>query len=186
MSGNPANAGSWARADVYIAPLTALNPIQGQPYSVDWKFAGLLDGGAGFGTERSSDSNDNFAWGGILVETTDKNYKEVHTFTALEDNEVVMPLVYPGSTLTFPASGVVSYSGKLVVPSKEPFKISFQTYRGDIIRRRTTVNYAKLDGYPSVTENEDDLSSFEIGVAIFPNSNRELWDIYKGEVQAAA
>lgn len=181
MAGNPANAGSWARADVFIGPLTAVTPTAGDDFSSDWDYVGLLDGGAGFGQERNSESNDNFAWGGILVETTDKNYKETHSFTALEDNETVLKLVNPGSSLTFPGTGTTAYSGTLKVPRKEKFKIAFQTERGLIIRRRVSKNYAMLEGYPSVTENEDDLASYGITVAIFPDANEELWDTYKGQ-----
>lgn len=181
MAGNPNNAGSWANADVLIGPITAVDPVAGAAWGTDWKFVGLLKGDDGFGADRSSDSNDIFAWGGVLIETTDKNYKETKSFTALEDNDVVQGLINPGSTLTFGTGATAGQiTGTLVVPVKTKFKIGFELRRSNMIKRRISKNYATLDGWPTQAENEDDAEAVEITVAIYPTALKELWSYYRG------
>ena len=185
MAGNTANAGSWAMGDVLIAPLTATNPAKGGAFSTDWKFVGLLDGGQGFEEGRDSDSKKHFAWGGVLVEVSDSKYEQTATFTALENNPVIRQLIYPGSTFTEGVKGN-QYEGVEVVPTKEKFKIAFQTQRSDgTIERKITKNYATLSGWPSKSKTEDDLESVKVEVAIFPQYNDatgkyELYDVYAG------
>src|SRR5690606_23745136 len=91
MAGNPQNAALWADADVYVAFLADVAsptvPADADTaFGVDWDLIGLLDGDAGFVESREKDETDHFAWGGILVKTGRRNYKEQHTFTALEWN----------------------------------------------------------------------------------------------------
>lgn len=189
MAGNPSNAGTWAYGDVLIAPISATNPVGNAAFSADWKYVGLLDGAAGFGTDRGSDSTDHFAWGGTLVEVTDRNYKETKTFTALEDNEVIFNLTNPGSDVDFittPGTAV----GTINVPDKEKFKIAFVTRKGGVEERHITKNYATLEGWPSKAKNEDDLSSQEVTVAIYPgvadaDGKLPLYDYYRGPVLVA-
>lgn len=188
MAGNTANAGTWPFGDVLIAPITATNPVGNAVFGTDWKYVGLLDGSAGFGTDRSSDSDDHYAWGNILVEVTDTHYKETKTFTALEDNPVIFALTNPGSTVDFTTTPGTA-SGVIVVPEKEKFKIAFVTRKGGLEERHISKNYATLDGWPTKAKNEDDLSSQEVTVAIYPGvadavtGKLPLWDYYRGPVK---
>lgn len=185
MAGNPANAGTWGYGDVLIAPISATNPVGNAAFSDDWDYVGLLDGGDGFETDRDSDSDDHFAWGGILVEVTDRNYKETKSFSALEDNAVIFALTHPGSDVdwtTTPGAAV----GTIVVPEKEKFKIAFVTRKGSIEERHISRSYATLDGWPTKDKNEDDLSAWEVTVAIYPGAadpvtgKLPLYDYYRG------
>src|SRR5689334_20812768 len=66
-----------------------------------WSFVGLLDGGQGFEEGIEVESTDHDAWGYGTIFTTYKAQKLTKTFTALEENETVMGLVYDVSGMTF-------------------------------------------------------------------------------------
>lgn len=191
MAGDVKNAGSWANADVLVGDLTAPTPAVGAKYDTTaeptpgkWSFVGLLDGGQGFEEGRDSESKKHYAWGSILVEETDSKYAEEKTFTALEDNPVVLSIVKPGSTYTKSVDGVVT--GTEIVPNKTKFKAAFIVRRADgTMQRRTTKNYAMLSGWPTATQTEDDLAARKITLAIYPSYNAatgkwELWDYQAG------
>jgi hypothetical protein len=181
MAGDPNNAAVWANADVYVGALDAVNPTAGADFGGTWDLVGLLDGEAGFTENMSQESTDHFAWGGILVATTRKNFKLTRSFTALEDNETVMDLVYPGNTLVFDADG---YAGDLLVPDMgTQFKIAFQTRTGDTIKRVISKNYAQIDERGESSEGEDNLASRPITVAIYPDENGVLFETFKGEAE---
>src|SRR5450756_107330 len=101
MSGTPANASVWADADVYIAAIGSPEPADtSTPFSGAWSLVGLLDGGDGFEQSRSQDVKDHYAWGGILVATSRKNFKLTQKFSVLEDNVATRSLIWPGSSAT--------------------------------------------------------------------------------------
>lgn len=194
MAGDTKNAGSWAMADVLIGDLTAPTPAVGAkfetavvPTAGKWSFCGLLDGGQGFEEGRESDSKKHFAWGSILVEETDSKYEEEKTFTALEDNPVIMSIVKPGSTFT--KTGEVT-KGVEVVPQKTKIKAAFVVRRGDgTMERRITRGYAQLSGWPTASQTEDDLASRKVTLSIYPVFNAatqkwELWETQSGPAVA--
>ena len=89
MSGNPDKASIWGDADVYVGPTTAPTPAtENDPFSGEWELVGLLDGEAGFEESRSQDSTDHYAWGGLLIRTSRRNFVLTRKFVALEDNAV--------------------------------------------------------------------------------------------------
>ena len=194
MAGDTKNAGSWSMADVLVGDLTAPIPAIGaqfdttpEPTPGKWSFIGLLDGGQGFEEGRESDSKKHFAWGSILVEETDSKYEEEKTFTALEDNPVILSIVKPGST--FVQEGDV-LKGTEIVPSKTKFKAAFVVRRGDgTMERRITKGYAQLSGWPTASQTEDDLASRKVTVSIYPAFNSatgrwELWATHLGPALA--
>ncbi|KUJ69560.1 hypothetical protein ACZ90_10520 [Streptomyces albus subsp. albus] len=68
MAGDPSNASLWTDADVYVGPVTAANPANANaPFGSDWGLVGLLDGDDGMPESRDEDTDDKFAWGGILA-----------------------------------------------------------------------------------------------------------------------
>jgi hypothetical protein len=191
MAGDPTNAAVWANADVYIGALSAVTPgmdastpaPDGSDFSADWDVVGLLSGDDGFTRARSSDNSDFYAWGGILVATSRKNFKETVMFTALEDNETVFDLFYPGSSLTFTGG---DYAGQIMVPDlSKRFKVAFQVQNGDTITRLVSRNYAQLEERGDQKLSESDLASQSVTVAIYPEENDDgayvLWDTFKGQ-----
>jgi uncharacterized protein YjdB len=136
------------------------------PFGSDWQLVGLLDGDEGFPEGRDEDTDDKYAWGGILVRTSRSHFKLTKSFTALEDNEVTRKLVWPGSTET-----------KIRVPRPEKVKVAFETREGEKkVRRLATSLYAEcaLDGDHG--ENETNLESATIACVIFPTSDGDLFD----------
>jgi len=167
VAGDPLKANLWTDADVYISTnLSATLPANAStPFGVDWDLVGLLDGDEGFPETRDEDTDDKYAWGGILVKTSRNHFKLTKAFTALEDNATVRKLVWPGSTAT-----------KVKVPRPEKVKIAFEVREGDKVRRLMTSLYAEcsLDGDHG--ENETDLESATIAAVIFPTSSGDLFD----------
>jgi len=187
MAGDPSNAAVWAFADVYIGATTATNPIGGAAFGDDWDAVGLLNGDDGFTEAMTNDSNDFFAWGGILVATTRKNFKLTRSFTAYEDNQTVFDIWYPGHDVTFGATGNEDgYSGVINVPDLSyKFKIGFETRQGSVIKRVISKNYAQVDSRGDNKEGESDLASRQFTVAIYPaaedeNGKSALFDTYRG------
>lgn len=180
MAGDPSNAAVWANADVYIGSLTAVIPAAGAAFSVDWDAVGLLSGDDGFSEKTSFDSTDFYAWGGILVATTRKNFKLTRSFTAFEDNETVLDLVYPGNTVVFDDEAG-TYEGDVVVPDlAAKFRIAFQTKSGSTVRRVISANYAQVDERGDTKEGESDIASRPITVAIYPDATGKLFHTYRG------
>jgi hypothetical protein len=177
MSGDVSKADLWADADVYIGSTTAPNPAdETKPFSAAWGLVGLLDGDAGVTETRSEDSSDFFAWGGILVKSSRKNFKLQRKFVALERNAVTRGLIYPGST-----------GGVIKIPTRNYFKIAFEMREGAKVRRLISSLYAEVAEIADITESESDLTKYELTVTIFPNAAKELFIVQPAdEVTAPA
>jgi hypothetical protein len=176
VSGDPNKASLWADADVYVGPLTAANPATvSADFPAEWGLVGLLDGEAGFVHARSEDENDFFAWGGVLVRTSRRNFKQTSAFTALEDNPTTRSLIWPGSTAT-----------ALFVPRPVPIKLALEKREGARVHRLITTRHAvvKLNG--DVTESEADLTKYELLATIFPTGDGQLWTVQDTDEAAAA
>ena len=172
MSGNPDNASLWAEADVYIAPLGTQPPADvDTAFAAAWLLVGLLDGDDGFVESREEDKEDKFGWGGILIRTPRKNFKLTKKFSALEDNPTTRQLVWPGSP-----------AGKIVIPRPQPILIAFETRENGKIRRLITSRHAEVDVDGDITDNETDLTKYELLATIFPTAAGELFDEQKSEV----
>lgn len=166
MAGDPTNASLWTDADVYVGPLTAVDPATiDDPFSSDWDLVGLLDGDEGFTESRDEDTDDKYAWGGILVRTSRAHFKLTKSFTVLEDNATTRALIWPGST-----------DSQLIVPKPERIKLAFETREGDIVKRLITAQYAEVSVDGDITENETDLTSYSLVATIFPTSGKVLFN----------
>jgi hypothetical protein len=167
MSGDPTQANLWTDADVYVSfNLAAALPADAsEDWGPDWDLVGLLDGDEGFPEQRDEDTDDKFAWGGVLVRTSRQHFKLTKSFTALEDNATVRRLVWPGSTET-----------RIKVPRPERVLVGFETREGDKVRRLITSQYAEcsLDGDHG--ENETDLESATIAATIYPTADGYLFE----------
>jgi len=179
MGGDPSNAAVWSGADVYIGGDTATIPVAGAAFDNTWDLVGLLNGDDGFSEDMSLDKSDFYAWGGILVATTRRNFKLTRTFTAYEDNKTVFDLWYPGHDVTFDVDG--TYEGDILVPDLQAkFKIAFETNSGGVIKRVVSKNYAQVDERGTNKEGENDIASRAFTVAIYPDSGGGLFYTYRG------
>ena len=180
MAGNPTNAAVWGGADVLIAPIGTAIPAGNAAFGVGWEYVGLLDGGQGFEESIETTSTDHEAWGYGVIATTYKGTKVTKTFTALEENSVVMGLVYDTSGMTFDdVAG--TYSGDLAIrDNTERVLVAFVTTSGDTERRFVTANYATIAASSAGSESEEALQSKGFTVTIVPDANRVLYKTYKG------
>lgn len=161
MSGDASNATIWPDADVYIAATTVDDPADvDTDFGVGWELVGLLDGEQGFAYARDEDVNDLYAWGGILVRTSRRNFKETVVFTALEDNDVVRDVVWPGSSDT-----------QLVVPRPARVKIAFETREDTKVKRLISAYEAEVTVNADIVDKEDDLTKYELLATIFPDTS---------------
>lgn len=166
MSGDPTKASLWADADVYVGPTDAPDPADvDTDFGPEWGLVGLLDGEAGFVHARSEDEGDFFAWGGVLVRTSRRNFKQTVAFTALEDNETTRGLIWPGQ----------STETALYVPRPEPVKLALEKREGDRVHRLITANHAVIKLNADVTESESDLTKYELLATIYPTGDKQLW-----------
>lgn len=161
MSGDPTKASLWADADVYIGDdLTAAVPATATTaFGVTWKLTGLLDGEGGFAQTREEAKEDHYAWGGILVRTSRRNFKLAVKFWVLEDNVTTRRLVWPGSP-----------AGSLIVPRPVPIKMAFETKEGAKVHRLITARHAEVDVTADIVDNESSLTKYELTATIFPTS----------------
>lgn len=177
MAGSAANAALWTNADVYIAPVGSTEPTDvTTAWAVAWEAVGLLDGEEGFTETREEESNDFYAWGGLLVKRTKSKHKRTIKFVALEDNDVVFDLINPGSTRTT-TLGVTTSTVK--VPSGAEFAIAFETYDGDTKIRRICKR-AEVQEVGEVKSSESGLTVYEVTVLLYPESNGTLYKDIKG------
>jgi hypothetical protein len=174
MAGDVSNAALWGDADVYIGDVDAVNPLdETAVFGIGWALTGLLDGDAGIVESRNEDTADFYAWGGILVRTSRRNFKLQRKFVCLESNAVTLGLVYPGST-----------GGLVKVPTRNYFKIAFETRDGDTVRRVISSLHAEVDAVADITDSESALKKYEITVTIFPNSAKELFIVQPADYAA--
>ena len=180
MAGNPTNAAVWGGADVLIAPIGTAIPVGNAAFAAGWEYVGLLDGGQGFEESIETDSTDHEAWGYGVIATTYKGTKVTKTFTALEENAVVMDLVYDTSGMTFDdVAG--TYVGDLAVRDNTTrVLVAFVTTSGDTERRMITKNYATIAATAAGSESEEGLASKGFTATIVPDADRKLYYTYKG------
>lgn len=180
MAGNPNNAAVWGGADVLIAPLGTAVPVGNAAFVSAWKYVGLLDGGQGFTESISTDSTDHSAWGYGVIATTHRGTKVTKTFTALEENQTVMGLVYDTTGMTFDDT-LGTYVGNLAVRDNTTrVLIAFVTRNGANERRMISKNYATIDVTDAGSESEDALGSKGFTATIVPDASKVLYYTYKG------
>jgi hypothetical protein len=180
VAGNPGNAAVWGGADVLVAPLGSPIPVGNAAFSVAWKYAGLLDGGQGFEESIEQDSTDHSAWGYGVIATTYGNTKVTKTFTALEENQTVMSLVYDTSAMTFDDTAG-TYVGDLKVRDNTTrLLVAFVTTSGNRERRMITKNYGTIAPTSAGSESEEALQSKGLTVTIVPDASKILYYTYKG------
>jgi hypothetical protein len=165
-----------ANASASGSPTVAIGGTNG------WKYVGCLDGGQGFEEANDQSSTDHSAWGFGVIATTYGDKKTTVTFTALEENQTVMGLVYDISDMTFDdVAG--TYQGNLAVrEDTDRVRLGFETTSGDVVRRKTTANYATVTASGAGSESEESLGSKTFEASIFPDENNALYTVYKGAV----
>lgn len=175
-TGNTKNTTLWQGADVFIAPEGTSGPQDvTTEWASAWELVGLLDGEEGFTEERDQDTNEHYAWGGILYRRTTSKHKRTFKFVALEDNDVVFKLVNPGSTRS---SSLGLTSSTVKVPVTERFAVGMELRDGDRTKRRI-IGHAEVSEVGEIKESEEDPTVFEITVMIFPEADGTLYETFE-------
>lgn len=177
MEGNAQNAAVWSNGYVLVAPADADIPESGADFGSEWETVGYLNGEEGFTETIDVETNDHYAWGGVLLATTKSNFKLTKSFTALENNKVVMDLVYPGNTVTFDGDG--GFEGTINVPQlQDEFRVAFVNRTGTERSGRTekrfvSAGHAMVDERGEAQDSETELASRELTVAFYPGETDE-------------
>lgn len=181
MAGDTTNASLWTGADVYIhdTPGTAGPDDTVAAWPTGWNPVGLLDGEEGFTIARDEDTEDHYAWGGILVKQSRSKHKRTVKFVCLEDNAVTFGLVNPGSTRGTADVLTGEVTSTIKVPQSREFGIGFEVRDGNQIKRRVALR-ASVEEVGEIKEAESELSVFEITAVILPDADgtlyTEIWD----------
>jgi hypothetical protein len=163
----------WTGADVFIASVGATAPTDiTTAWPVAWEPVGLLDGDEGFTWARTEDTNDFYAWGGLLVRTTRSKHKRTVTFVCLEDNDVTFDLINPGSTRGTAVAGVVTSAVKVPVPTE--IAIGFEIRDGTKTVRRI-VQRAAIESVAEIKESENAPTVYNVTVVLYPQADGTLW-----------
>jgi hypothetical protein len=173
MAGDATKAGRWSEADVWVAPLGTTPPtdIDTDP-ATGWDLIGYLDGDAGVVKSLDEDSSTLKAWGGVPIEDVSTFNGESFAFTAVEDNDVVWMLLYPGSAAPTTATGTTTRVAS--VPNRVPQAWLIRLTRGDGTKKQYLITKGVGRPTSDITENETDLSGVEITVNVLANSSNEL------------
>lgn len=177
MAGTPTNVQSrlWSEADVLLwlgpaAPLAADLPTTiTDPFvtgAAKWGFLGLLVGDSGLEQNRNWDEKKITAWGFGIVAAPVKDFVLETKVSALEENEVMQKILWPGSTST-----------SLVVPKP--------LYAYYALEKRTATGgkYRAISAapgkfwVPTIKDAEGDAPPREITVTAFPSPTMELYKV---------
>lgn len=178
MAGDATNAGQWTDADVLIAPIGSTVPVDvTSAWNASFNLVGLLDGGEGFTETRDEDTNETYAWGGLLVKRSKSKHKRTFKFVALEDNDTVFALVNPGSTRSTNA-GLTSSVIKVPVGLNE-FMVGFEVTDGVTTKRRW-LKRATVESVGEIKEGEEEVTVYEITIIAYPESDGTLYYTLEG------
>lgn len=178
MSGDALNAGQWTDADVLIAPTGSTVPTDvTTAWNAAWKVVGLLDGAEGFTETRDEDTNETYAWGGLLVKKSRSKHKRTFKFVALEDNATVFALINPNSTRG--TVGSLTTSVVKVPTGLSEFMVGFQVTDGVTTKRRWALR-ATVESVGEIKEGEEEVTSYEITVIVYPQSDKTLYTTLSG------
>lgn len=172
MSGTPENARIWSDGDVYVAPVGTTAPVNlATALNAAFDPLGLL-GSEGLTENREQDTDDKWAWGGILVRTRKSKHKRTFKVVALEDNPVVFGLINPGSDVVT-ASGINTKTVKVPTTDKRAFV--FQMSDGDDVTRRRVVPVGEVTDVGETVYSEDGMAMVELTITAYPASDGTLY-----------
>ncbi|MGV0868688.1 hypothetical protein [Corynebacterium kalidii] len=163
----------WKNAEVYISIVGAEDPKAeaNGTFGADWLQVGILADGSTIGQEREADRSDVLGWSAQLIDTDQKFTKDIRTFTALEDNEVVWSLMWPNSA--YPEAGVPTV---VLAPQDAKRFIGFRTtdQHGNV---HVEVSRLEASIYPASMDKADDgASTTEFTAEIRKDSDGALYD----------
>jgi hypothetical protein len=173
MSGDPTAVRVWDRIEVYkglvespTIPATATDELDPD----DWGLVGLIDP-AGFEETPSFDSTDLFEYSGNLIRSVQGSFTLTQAFTALERNEIVRGITWPGSTAT-----------KVVVPRHDPFPYALELFDGTHRERRIAAAGVQVSAIAPVTKTRTAADAVKVTVKVLATSDGTLFTVQSGDV----
>ena len=161
MSGNPENTSVWGDANAFVAPKGTTLPADiDTEFGAGWELVGILDGSAGLPEGRSRSETDHSGWGVGIIKTTFKDEKVEVMFTALEWNETVRGLVYPGSS-----------AGKLRFGKPDLVLFGFEVIEGDRKRRLISAGECRILTTGNIERGEETLEKYPLKAIIYPDAD---------------
>lgn len=166
MSPNPDNVKIWSDASVYsctdVTPVFPANA--GTALGAGWHHLGILDGKAGFPTDRKWKTNLSYGWGQGVVAESHSEGSFTRQFTCLEDNADTKAILWPGSTAT-----------SIVIPRPIKIWLCFEKVSDDgHVDRLFTTRKAGV-WCDKFTDSEADITSYPFDVTLFANGADELY-----------
>ena len=181
MAGSTANPRIWVNADVFAAPVGTTAPTDiATAWAAAWKALGLLSED-GMTESREDDTEDHYAWGGILVRTTRSKHKRTLVVTALEDNPTVWALVNPGSAVPTTTTGVTTRIVK--VPQPNPQAFGFELKDGTITSR-LVVPRGEIIEIGDRTISDAEMAMYELTINVYPDATGVLYREITNDPQA--
>lgn len=157
MAGTSENVRIWSEIDIYLAPEGATMPTDVDA-ALDAAFepVGFIDQDDALGRENTSDDTDHYAYGSRLIRKTSIKDKEVLSFTALENTDLVFRAMRPGSDS--------STAGDVTTRRNRPKNIGLGIWAcviekrdGDIIEREC-IPRAQITSSGSSQDSDNDMS----------------------------
>lgn len=155
------------------------DPGAGTPITTEWDPVGALheDTPLTGGAETLDVTNHTAAGFGVYAKTY-RNQEETFEFTSLERTLTALGLIYDASGVT-EAGGNLSGKLKQRDPT-ETFLIGFVRENANEMERFVSENYAQIN---TITRNQTNgRGEVTVSVTVFPNSDNELFDYYRGEL----
>ena len=175
MAGDPTKVGLWINADVYVGTVGATMPDDtATPITTPFQAVGLLSGDEGFTESRDEESNEYYAWGGLLIRKQKSKHQRKIRFVCLEDNAVTFGLVNPGSTRGTADATTGDVTSTIKVPTTSELSLVLELRDGDKVKRRR-IQRCTVDEVADITDSESDMAVYDITVALYPESDGTLY-----------
>jgi hypothetical protein len=181
MAGDAANPRIWQSGDVYYGPIGTTAPTDtSTALNAAYKAVGLLSED-GLTESREEDSNDYYAWGGVLIRTVRSRHRRTFSFVALESNKDLWTLINPGSAVPITATGTTTRIVK--VPIANPQAFVFHMVDGTVTRR-IAIPRGEVTEIGDIQMGQTDLEMRELTVTVYSDSTGVLYREITNDPQA--
>lgn len=134
-AGDTANVRIWTGAEVYVGDFGSTAPTDlSTALDADFELLGLISQDDGISGSFSDTETEHWAYGNVLVRTTNTKSKETFQVVALENSDVVYKLSNPGST-SATATGVTTRTYKAPDYSTAIKAVVLELTDGDVTSR---------------------------------------------------
>jgi hypothetical protein len=184
MSKTSANARSYGEGTIYVAPTGSTAPTDATTApAVAFLELGWLDPDEGMTEGRQLTTTIKRGWnGGAIIRTLKSNQGYTFKVRCLEENAIVLGLLYPGSTGT-------TTSGKNHIPVVAFTGQDLRSFIIDMldgsIHKRKYIAVGEITGFGDVVYKEDDLTFYDFTITAYANSSGLFFDEFNDDTADA-